>query len=132
VEKVVVKLKSKSKQSSLLRYFPLDRYPRLNRAFDWFGLVAIGIWAVAGFCALTLGPLYFMKTFPDAPLSQLYFSLFLKLPKPLGAVIYVCFQLSITLVLAELGGRIVQFRLWGHERFNESVQTNDTNKPDVK
>ena len=69
-----------------------------------------------------------MITFPDAPLSQLYFAFFLKLPKPLGAVIYVCFQLSMTLVLAELGGRIVQFRLRGHEKFNPPVQNNETNK----
>jgi hypothetical protein len=69
-----------------------------------------------------------MKTFPDAPLSKLYFFVFAQLPKPLGAVIYVCFQLSMTLVLAQLGGRIVQFRLLGHERFNEPVQNNETNK----
>jgi hypothetical protein len=126
-----MKLKSRSKQSSLLRYFPLNRYPRLNRAFDWVGLAAIGIRAFAGFCALMLGPLYFVKSFPDAPLSQLY-SLLLEIPKPLGGVTYASFQLLIILVLTELGGRIVQFRLWGHERPDESGQPNYTNKPDIK
>jgi hypothetical protein len=128
VEKVGMKLKSTSKQNPLLRYFPLDRYPRLNRAFDWFGLVAIGIWAVAGFCALMLGPLYFMKAFPTAPLSQVYFFVFAHLPKPLGAVIYIGFQLSMTLVLAQLSGRIVQFRLLGHERLDKPVQDDEANK----